>query len=584
MQFLGQIINNKDIITKEYGNNTYVDFLSDQTISGEKTFNKVIKAFGGTPGEILDPSISTTGIISIGMASTTSYTGIINHRSCSGDSNYVNTAGFFVNKDGTAKFIHRRGSTSAIATNNDDSYMIFDATGFKVAYSGIKGSNASVEYNIFDSNNIDTLISNLDTTKISVIDTALGVIRYDLAMSLTAAQITQVLNNIGAAAINHTHDYLPLNGGTLTGELTGTTFNGYLNGTAVYATRLIDVANPDGCNIGSSITPVYFSGGQPVICSYTIQTSVPANAVFTDTVYTHPTTSGYIHIPSGGSSGQILRWASNGAAIWGADNNTTYTAGTGLTLSGTVFNHSNSVTAITTQSIYPITVDAQGHISGYGSAITLGTDTNTFLRNDGTWGTPSFSITETLQTITTRGATTTNAISITNTTASTSVTTGALIVSGGVGIGGTLYAANVWGAVWNDYAEFRKCEELPKAGTCIVENGDDTLRISNNDLLGGAYIVTDTFGFAIGKTDSAQTPVAVSGRVLAYTFDPRIKYKSHIGDPVCASYDGKIRIMEPNEAKEFPWKIIGTVSSVPDYLTWGENNTKVDNRVWILIK
>lgn len=47
-----------------------------------------------------------------------------------------------------------------------------------------------------------------------------------------------------------------------------------------------------------------------------------------NTVYTHPTTSGNKHIPSGGSSGQILRWSADGTAVWGADNNTTYSAAT----------------------------------------------------------------------------------------------------------------------------------------------------------------------------------------------------------------------------------------------------------------
>ena len=37
----------------------------------------------------------------------------------------------------------------------------------------------------------------------------------------------------------------------------------------------------------------------------------------TDTVYTHPTTSGNKHIPSGGSSGQILKWSADGTATWG---------------------------------------------------------------------------------------------------------------------------------------------------------------------------------------------------------------------------------------------------------------------------
>lgn len=55
------------------------------------------------------------------------------------------------------------------------------------------------------------------------------------------------------------------------------------------------------------------------------------------TVYTHPTTSGNKHIPSGGSSGQFLKWSADGTAVWAADNNT-WTAMTGATSSanGTV--------------------------------------------------------------------------------------------------------------------------------------------------------------------------------------------------------------------------------------------------------
>ena len=48
----------------------------------------------------------------------------------------------------------------------------------------------------------------------------------------------------------------------------------------------------------------------------------------TNTIYTHPTSSGNKHIPSGGSSGQILRWSADGTAVWGPDNNTTYNVAT----------------------------------------------------------------------------------------------------------------------------------------------------------------------------------------------------------------------------------------------------------------
>lgn len=53
------------------------------------------------------------------------------------------------------------------------------------------------------------------------------------------------------------------------------------------------------------------------------------------------------------------------------------TAGSGLSKSGTTLNHSNSVTAQNTFGVYPIKIDAQGHISDYDSAITIPTQ--------GTW-------------------------------------------------------------------------------------------------------------------------------------------------------------------------------------------------------
>lgn len=65
-----------------------------------------------------------------------------------------------------------------------------------------------------------------------------------------------------------------------------------------------------------------------VVNGHTVLSDVPANAKFTDTVYTHPTGSGYNHVPSGGASGQILRWSAAGVAVWGTDNNTTYAKAT----------------------------------------------------------------------------------------------------------------------------------------------------------------------------------------------------------------------------------------------------------------
>jgi len=45
--------------------------------------------------------------------------------------------------------------------------------------------------------------------------------------------------------------------------------------------------------------------------------------------YSHPTTAGNKHIPSGGASGQFLKYSASGTAVWAADNDTTYSIGDG---------------------------------------------------------------------------------------------------------------------------------------------------------------------------------------------------------------------------------------------------------------
>lgn len=76
---------------------------------------------------------------------------------------------------------------------------------------------------------------------------------------------------------------------------------------------------------GGTVSYANSAGNASKVNGHTVNSNVPSGAKFTDTVYSHPTTSGNKHIPSGGSSGQILRWSSDGTAVWGNDNNTTYT-------------------------------------------------------------------------------------------------------------------------------------------------------------------------------------------------------------------------------------------------------------------
>ena len=181
------------------------------------------------------------------------------------------------------------------------------------------------------------------------------------------------------------------------------------------------------------------------------------------------------------------------------------------------------------------------------------------------------------------GGTVSGVTTFTNTTASTSTTTGAVKISGGLGVAGDIYANHVYGAVWNDYAECRESNEFINAGYVVKENGDDTLSLADGRLIYGCSIVSDTFGFMIGETAKAHTPIAVSGRVLAYPYENREVFRSNIGCFVCSGPNGTVSLMDKEEVWNHPEAIIGQVSAVPDYEYWG-NNVKVNGRVWIKVR
>ena len=152
----------------------------------------------------------------------------------------------------------------------------------------------------------------------------------------------------------------------------------------------------------------------------------------------------------------------------------------------------------------------------------------------------------------------------------------------------TVYNASVYtsgsvlyGAAWNDYAEYR-IADCREPGRVICENGDDTLSIATKRLQPGASVISDTFGFAIGETEEAKTPIAVSGRVLVYPYENRNSYAP--GDAVCAAPNGTVSKMTREEIREYPERIVGVVSAIPSYKTWGAGNVEVNDRIWIKVK
>ena len=147
--------------------------------------------------------------------------------------------------------------------------------------------------------------------------------------------------------------------------------------------------------------------------------------------------------------------------------------------------------------------------------------------------------------------------------------------------GQNFWAAKVFNAVFNDYAECRKTINL-KSGKVVIDNDDGSLSCTTQRLQPGAQIISDTFGHLMGYDETHKTPIAVAGRVLAYTYQPRENY--HAGMAVCSAPNGTVDIMTREEIKEYPDCIIGIVSEIPNYEKWGTDQVEVNGRIWIKVK
>lgn len=146
--------------------------------------------------------------------------------------------------------------------------------------------------------------------------------------SLSAAQ-GKILKELvdGKAPSSHTHTKSEVGLGNVdnTADATKSVKYAISAGSASSAAALTS-------NAGSSTQPVYFSGGKPVACSYTLGKSVPADALFTDHTYENMKgatssaagSAGLVPAPNIGEQLKFLR----ADGTWVIPTNTTYSVGT----------------------------------------------------------------------------------------------------------------------------------------------------------------------------------------------------------------------------------------------------------------
>lgn len=146
--------------------------------------------------------------------------------------------------------------------------------------------------------------------------------------SLSAAQ-GKILKELvdGKAPSSHTHTKSEVGLGNVdnTADATKSVKYAISAGSASSAAALTS-------NAGSSTQPVYFSGGKPVACSYTLGKSVPADALFTDHTYGNmkgatSSSAGSVGLVPAPNIGEQLKFLRADGA-WVIPTNTTYSVGT----------------------------------------------------------------------------------------------------------------------------------------------------------------------------------------------------------------------------------------------------------------
>lgn len=222
-------------------------------------------------------------------------------------------------KGATSSAAGTTGLVPAPAAGKQSSFLRGDGT-------WVVPTNTNTTYSLSKSGSTITLTGS-DGSLTSVTDSNTTYSLSSFGITATAAELNYmdgVTSNVqtqlnGKAASSHTHNYA------------GSSSAG---GSANSAVKL------DTSTAGSATQPVYFSGGKPVACTYTLGKSVPSNAVFTDTntwialkgsTTSAAGTAGYAPAPSAGAANRYLRC--DGTWSVPPDTNTTYSNMSGASTS-----------------------------------------------------------------------------------------------------------------------------------------------------------------------------------------------------------------------------------------------------------
>ncbi|MFN8846950.1 MAG: hypothetical protein ACK5V3_01065 [Bdellovibrionales bacterium] len=148
---------------------------------------------------------------------------------------------------------------------------------------------------------------------------------------------------------------------------------------------------------------------------------------------------------------------------------------------------------------------------------------------------------------------------------------------------GEFRAAKVWGAVWNDYADFQKLNDKLVYGKVYYDTIEGAKICTQRCQMGIMGVATNTFGAAVGQGANYgfEVPIAVAGWVLAY-----VDKEYPTGTPLTNDESGNLTEMTLEEKRNYPERLIATYKKKELDIEWGMEGKKVavDGRHWVQVK
>ena len=231
-------------------------------------------------------------------------------------------SGLSVYSSETALGISRSLASSGTISATNIVNVIGSSDGFKMDYSSTSADAGKMTiYTTDDSNASISIGNNVSGTYKEAVSIVNG------SATITGS-LTGPATKLGSANLGSTTKPIYLVGGVATecsNYAGGTAVT--LNGTSASASTASFYA-PTGAGTSGQILKSSGSGAptwataNAALVGITVTSTSVSDGTNTFNKYTHPTSSGNKHVPSGGSSGQFLGWSADGTAAWVANPNT----------------------------------------------------------------------------------------------------------------------------------------------------------------------------------------------------------------------------------------------------------------------